>query len=89
MSGKKAVQIREVLDREISQSAANRHQICLNLIKHLDEEIETLEKEIFNIAYKKHNKEMEILMSVLGIGEIGAATLIAEIGNFKDFSSGD
>ena len=32
---------------------------------------------------------MEILMSVPGIGEPGAATLIAEIGNFKDFSSGD
>ena len=28
-------------------------------------------------------------MSVPGIGELGAATLIAEIGNFKDFSSGD
>jgi transposase len=32
---------------------------------------------------------MEILMSVPGIGEISAATLIAEIENFKDFSSGD
>ena len=61
----------------------------LNLIKHLDEEIETLEKEIFNYAYKKHKREMEILMSVPGIGEIGAATLIAEINNFNDFSSGD
>jgi len=28
-------------------------------------------------------------MSVPGIGELGAATLIAEIGNFKDFASGD
>ena len=28
-------------------------------------------------------------MSVPGIGETGAATLIAEINNFKDFSSGD
>ena len=28
-------------------------------------------------------------MSVPGIGELGAATLIAEIDNFKDFSSGD
>ena len=29
---KKGVQIREILDREISQSAAIRLQICLNLI---------------------------------------------------------
>ncbi len=28
-------------------------------------------------------------MSIPDIGEIGAATLLAEIGNFKDFSSGN
>jgi len=28
-------------------------------------------------------------MSVPGLGELGAATLIAEIGDFKDFPSGD
>lgn len=86
---KKSAQIREILDREISQSAAIRLQICLNLIKHLDKEIELLEREIFNYAYGKHKHEMEVLMSVPGIGETGAATLIAEINNFKDFSSGD
>jgi transposase len=48
-----------------------------------------LEKEIFNYAYKKHNRKMEILMYVPGIGEIGAATLITEINDFNDFSSGD
>ena len=86
---KKSAQIREILDREISQSAAIRLQMCLNLIKHLDDEIEILEREIFNYVYQKHKREMEILMSVPGIGEIGAATLIAEIGDFSDFSSGD
>jgi len=86
---KKSDQIREILDREISQSAAFRLQICLKLIKCLDDEIEDLEKEIFNYAYKNYKHEMEILMSVPGIGEISAAILIAEIGNFKDFSSGD
>ena len=86
---KKSTQIREIPDREISQSTAIRLQICLNLIKHLDKEIELLEREIFNYAYGKHKHEMEVLMSVPGIGETGAATLIAEINNFKDFSSGD
>jgi transposase len=32
---------------------------------------------------------MEILMSVPGVGELSASILIAEIGNFKDFSSGN
>jgi len=85
----KSAQIREGLDKEISQSAAFRLQICLKVIKSLDDEIEALEKEIFNYAYINHKREMEILMSVPGIGELGAATLIAEIGNFTDFSSGD
>ena len=86
---KKSIHIREILDRKISQSTAIRLQICLNLIKSLDDEIKTLESEIFNYAYGNHNREMDILISSPGIGEIGAATLIAEIGNFKDFSSGD
>jgi len=86
---KKHDQIRAILDREISQSAAFRLQICLKLIKCLDDEIEALEKEIFNYAYRNYNHEMEILMSVPGVGELGAAILLAEIGNFKDFSSGD
>ena len=86
---KKSDQIREILDRKISQSAALRLHICLKLIKSFDDEIEALEKEIFNYAYQKHKREMEILMSVPGIGELGAAVLLAEIGNFKDFSSGD
>src|SRR5574344_63950 len=55
----------------------------------IDDEIEVLEREIFNYSYQKHKREMEILMSVPGIGELGAATLIAEIGDFNDFSSGD
>ena len=45
MLGKKVTQIREILDREISQSAAIRLQICLNLIKHLDDEIKLLEEK--------------------------------------------
>lgn len=32
---------------------------------------------------------MEILISVPGIGELSAATLLAEIGDFKDFPTGD
>lgn len=49
---KKSDHIREILDREISQGAAFRLQVCLDIIKHLDNEIEILEKEIFNYAYR-------------------------------------
>ena len=43
---KKSSQIREILNKEISQSAVFRLQICLELIKYLDVEIESLEKDI-------------------------------------------
>ena len=86
---KKSDQIREVIDREISQSATIRLQSCLNLIQSFDEEIKILETQIFNYVYSKHKREMKILMSMPGIGEISAATLIAEISDFSDFSSGD
>jgi transposase len=69
---------KEILDRKISPSAAIRLQIYLNLINYLDDEIEVLEREIFNYANQKHKREIEILLSVQGIGEIDAATLIAE-----------
>jgi len=82
---KKSSQIRDILNKEISQSAVFRLHICLKLINHFDNEIKSLEKEIFIYAYKIHKREMEILMSVPGIGELGAAILLAEIGNFKDF----
>jgi len=86
---KKSDQIREVIDREISQSATIRLQSCLNIIQSFDEEIKILETQIFNYVYSKHKREMKILMSMPGIGEISAATLIAEISDFSDFSSGD
>jgi len=40
-------------------------------------------------TYKNYSEEMKIRISVPGIGEIGSMTLIAEIGNVNDFSSGD
>ena len=73
----------------MSQNIAIRLQTCLKLIENLDNEIKSLEIEIFNYVYENHKHEMGILMSVPGIGEISSATLIAEIENFKDFSSGD
>ena len=52
--------------RNISQRCSQLHEY-LNLIKYLSDEIETLDKEIFNYSYGKHKSEIEILMSVLGL----------------------
>ena len=59
------------------------------MIRWLDEQELQLKKSALHYAYENYPKEMKILMSIPGIGEIGAATLIAEIGDIHDFSSGD
>ena len=59
---KKSAQIREVIDREISQSATIRLQTCLNLIQHFDDEIKILETQIFNYVYIKHERERKIIV---------------------------
>ncbi|MBT8348148.1 MAG: IS110 family transposase [Sulfurovum sp.] len=86
---KKADQIKEVFKNEIPQYVLVRLKTCLKIIENIDEQISILENEIFRYANKHHKREMDILMSCPGIGELSAATLIAEIGDFHDFSSGD
>jgi hypothetical protein len=41
---------------------------CLNLIEHLDYEIGTVGKEIFNYAYGRNKSYVKILMSIPGFG---------------------
>jgi len=86
---KKADQIKEIFRNEVPQYVLIRLKTCLKIIESIDEQISVLENEIFCYANKHHNREMDILMSCPGIGELSAATLIAEIGDLHDFSSGD
>jgi transposase len=46
-------------------------------------------REILNYSYGKHESQMEIRMFFPCIGKIGAIILVAEIANFKNFSSGN
>lgn len=86
---KKRDQIIEVLNTEISENTALRLKSCLDMIDAFDIQIRNLENEFFHYAYSRYPREMKILTSVPGIGELGAATLLAEIGDFHDFPSGD
>ena len=85
----KKEKIIEVLGNSISQPAIFQIKVLLDVIRCLDEQELQLKKSALYFAYKNYPREMEILMSVPGIGEIGAATLIAEIGDVHDFASGD
>lgn len=85
---KRGEEIRSVLETTLSETAIVRLQSCLDLIKEMDSQIAILMQLVHRcVAGKK--RLIRILTSMPGIGYIAAVTLIAEIGDFTDFSSGD
>jgi len=85
----KAEEFKELLEREISQDAIFRLKECMNCIFQLDKSIKILETRIYEWTSTNHKDKMKKLISIPGIGKTSAMTLIAEIGDFKDFSDGD
>lgn len=86
---KKEEALREVLETTLSEGALARLSSCLRIIKILNQEIAELSNISTNYALTNFPREYEILKSVPGIGDITAVTLLAEIGDVKDFSTGD
>jgi len=82
-------QLQEIMEQTLSIDAILRLKVCMNALRCLDEQIDLITRSAVDYAYKNYSEEMKILISVPGIGEIGAMTLIAEIGNVNDFPSGD
>ncbi|MDO9034951.1 MAG: IS110 family transposase [Methanoregula sp.] len=61
---------------------------ALTMIDNINEQIKQVEERIkFLVNQRRH--ELRILMSIPGVGFIGATTLLAEIGNVHDFSNSD
>lgn len=85
---KRSEEIRTVLETTLPESAIVRMQCCLNLIKEIDDQIEII-LQLVHRHVTRQTRLIRILTSVPGIGYLAAVTLIAEIGNFRDFTSGD
>ena len=86
---RKEGEIRLLLEQNLSIYALIQLRHCLRVMNQIDNEIENLTSTAVQYAMDKYPREFEILYSAPGIGEVSAFTLLAEIGNFKDFSSGD
>jgi len=86
---KKEEALREVMQSTLSDGALARLASCLRIIKTLNDEIAELTNISTNYALVNFPREFEILRSVPGVGEIVAITLLAEIGDVRDFSTGD
>lgn len=81
---KKADQIREAIRNGLDITKIQLIRGSLELIAALEKRVDELETEIRRrIIHKKDN--IRILMSIPGIGFISAVTILAEIGDFRDF----
>ncbi len=86
---RKGEDIRKLLEQSLSPYALMQLRHSLQVMKVLDTEIGYLTKVSNQYAVEHYPREYAILLTVPGVGEIAAFTLLAEIGNFKDFPSGD
>jgi len=81
---KKADQIRKAVKNGLDITKIQLIRGSLELIAALEKRVDELEAEIRRrVVHKKEN--IRILMSVPGIGFISAVTILAEIGDFRDF----
>jgi len=85
----KEEELRKLLAQTVSPGALMQLGHCLRVVKQLDEEIDLITDEARAYALQTYPREYRILKTVPGVGDIAAITLLAEIGNFKDFLSGD
>ncbi len=81
----KKTEIKESLKGELSQNDIFVIKECLDSIKFLDQKIREFDSKI-NQNLKGMSKEMNILMSIPGVGFTTAAAIMAEIGNIEEFS---
>lgn len=81
----KKTEIKESLKGELSQNDIFVIKQGLDSIRFLDQKIQEFDSKI-NQNLKGMQKEMEILMSIPGVGFTTAAAVMAEIGNINEFS---
>ena len=85
---KKEQQLREAIKNSLDPAQIFVIRINLDLIEEFKKKIENLDNEIIN-RIKKKKEDLEIAMSIPGIGFTSASTILAEVGNYQDFSNGN
>lgn len=80
--------LREAIKNSLDPAKVFMIQTYLGLIENIQDEIEKLDKEILT-RIRRVREDLEIVMSMPGMGLTSAITILAEIGNYKDFETGD
>lgn len=82
----KEQEIRQAVTNSLDPARILLIRTYLELIEKIESQIEILNKEIMN-RMQKLKEELEIAMSMTGMGFTSASTILAEIGNYKDFET--
>ncbi|MHB8120386.1 MAG: IS110 family RNA-guided transposase [Methanothrix sp.] len=85
---KKADELREAIRNSIDPVQVFLIKTDLEVIDSISEKIKLLDAEI-SIKVKPFEEDLKIVLSVPGIGLTSAATILAEIGDYRDFSNAD
>jgi transposase len=85
---KKEQELRQAVTSSLDPARILLIRTYLELIEKIENEIQILNKEILNRMHKL-KEELEIAMSMTGMGFTSASTILAEIGNVKDFETAE
>ena len=88
MVRKKADELRKAIRNGLDPVQVLLIKTNLDAIDYLSEKIKLLDAEIA-IKVKPFEEDLNIILSVPGIGFISAATILAEMGDYRDFQNAD
>ena len=84
----KKEEIQDAIRTNISPVQVDLIGRLLDSVDYLGKEIESIDKQI-QALISKRKEDLRIAMSIPGMGFTSASTILAEIGNFKDFKNGE
>ncbi|NJD03647.1 MAG: IS110 family transposase [Ruminiclostridium sp.] len=85
---KKEKELRDALKNSLDPARILMIRTYLELIEKIESEIEVLNNEIM-CRMQRFKEDLEIAMSMTGMGFASASTILAEIGNYKDFETAE
>ena len=85
---KKEQELRKAVTNSLDPARILMIRTYLELIEKIESEIEILNREIMN-RMQKLKEDLEIAMSMTGMGFSSASTILSEIGNYKDFETAE
>jgi transposase len=84
---KKDQELREAIKNSLDPAQILFIQICLELMEEIQKRIDNLDTEIMS-RIERMKEDVEIAMSIPGIAFTSASSILAEIGNYRDFENG-